>query len=111
MDSWILGTWTLQYCGYVAKGQKCEGNEIVEFSRSSDSAVDGYNLKKDGSKRESPSVKVTFPDSGEIGGEYLDAAGITVVSEIDSDRRTVKIFLSSQYKGKTYTTSEILTRK
>jgi hypothetical protein len=101
-SEWILGTWTLHYSGIAAKGQKFEGNEIEEFSRSSDSAVDGYNLKKDGSKRESPNVRVTFPDSGEMHFDSVSATRIVQSFEVTDHNRTMTVvfIIPDSKKGK-----------
>jgi hypothetical protein len=83
-----------------------------EFAESP-SDIEGYSITKYAGKSTKPDLRVAVLDSGEIGWECADGSGWhpVVSSETDNDHRTLKIVASFQYQGKTYTNTEILTRK
>jgi hypothetical protein len=83
-----------------------------EFARSG-AGFEGYSTNKYSGKSAKPDIRFAILDSGEIGWEGADAFGWkpVVSSEIDNDRRTIKIVVSYRYEGKAYTATEILKRK
>jgi hypothetical protein len=71
-SEWILGTWTLHYSGIAA------------------------------SKRESPNVRVTFPDSGEMHFDSVSATRIVQSFEVTDHNRTMTVvfIIPDSKKGK-----------
>jgi hypothetical protein len=111
--NWLLGSWSVSWSSnqhvlftplHVAYEE--------EFARSG-AGFEGYSTNKYSGKSAKPDIRFAILDSGEIGWEGADAFGWkpVVSSEIDNDRRTIKIVVSYRYEGKAYTATEILKRK